>query len=114
MVLENINKSSICMVLDKLWIKYSALNQHMLRLWDGDKLTDWRIANIIGNYVNDFSHDRARWWPFAFVKAYLKLTDRETFAWFKDNFWIVWSASERKVSHKEIKKWSKIQYHRDW
>jgi hypothetical protein len=110
---ELILQTPIQEILNKLGIKYTVLGSSM-GLWEWDKLADWRIVNVIGNYVNDFSHDRAKWWPFAFVKACLKLTDRETFEWFKDNFWIVWLSSEKKISHKEIKKWLKIQYHRGW
>ena len=100
-------------VLDKLLISYQKKDGQLYLIQDW-KLTDGWTVNIVGNYVNDFSNDRSRWWPFAFVKSYLKLTDKETFNWFKDNFWIVWSASERKISHKESKKWLKIQYHWSW
>lgn len=113
-MLQTIQMVPMKNVLDKIWIISSQLGFNSIGLWENDKLTDWWIMNVSKNYVNDFSHDRPKWWPFAFVKAYLKLTDRETFEWFKDNFWIVWSASERKISHKEIKKWLKIQYHWNW
>lgn len=103
----------IANILDKLSICYKKSNGYLYLIQDW-KLTDWWIVNIDNNYVNDFSRDRAKWWPFAFVKSYLKLNDRETFDWFKENFWIVWSITKRKISHKEIKKWLKIQYHRNW
>lgn len=110
---ELINYTPIDCILDKLHIWYKKSNGNLYLVQD-EKLTDWWVVNLSENYVNDFSHDRPKWWPFAFVKAYLKLTDREVFDRFKDNFWIIWSIARKKVSHKEIKKWLKIQYHRNW
>lgn len=84
-----ISQTSMENILDKLWIKYSRVGFNSLRLWDDGRLTDWWTLNIFGNYVNDFSgKERANGWPFAFVKSYLKLCDKEVFQRFADNFGI--------------------------
>ncbi len=80
---EEINRLPIKSVLDWLGIKYSG---YSIREWD--RLTKgWKI-NPGGNYVNDLSNDRASGWPFAMVKNYLKLSSKETFAWFETHFGI--------------------------
>lgn len=113
-----IKQIPIVQVMDKLWITYTKIGFDTLGLWDDGKLTDGRTIRISGNYVNDFSGKwRARGWPFTFVKGYLKLSDKETFRWFVDNFHLECqkkqNRSKKTETHKK-EKYQNIQYHRNW
>lgn len=82
---DQINQLPIRQVLNSLGIEYGP--SHCIREW-GD-MTSWRKINSQDNYVHDFSKDRAKGGPFGFVKQYLRLSNRETFKWFEEKFWIV-------------------------
>lgn len=81
-----ISQLPITSVLDKLWIKYSKVGPNCLWLWQNWRLTDWWRVKINENYVKDFSRDRPYGSPYLFVKLYMKLSDKETFQRFADNF----------------------------
>lgn len=82
-------------------------------LFSGSDLTHGRVVNIGENYVNDFSWDRARWWPFAFVKSYLGLFDKEVFQWFGDNFGLSFDLTKKQKSKTKVKqKLPKYSYNR--
>jgi len=84
-----INVVPIDKIFDALGIHYDKQG-NVLTLWQDEKQTDGWRANISANYVNDFSmKDRAIGWPYAFVKKYLWLTDKETFERFQNNCWIL-------------------------
>jgi len=82
-MVEVINSIHMEDILYKLWIKEN--NGSLYEDW---KITSWWKLNKSWNYVNDFSKDRAKWGPFAFVKNYLNLTARETFLRFEKEYWI--------------------------
>lgn len=87
---ENFSKiDAICIldILAKIGLEYTGTG-NTLNLKEHGKETSWWKVNVDWNYINDFNpkKDRAKWWPFAFVKNYLWLSSRETFAWFEENF----------------------------
>jgi len=84
--MQQINSLDILEVLEKLRIKYS-ISWDTINLFENDKWTDGRKWLKKNNFVNDFSSKgRASWPPYAFVKSYLDLSDKETFQRFKDEF----------------------------
>ena len=93
---DQINQLPIHQVLNSLGIEYGP--SHCIREWGN--ITSWRKINSQDNYVNDFSNGRAKGWPFALVKSYLHLSNRETFKWFEDKFWIVNSKRQNKHHRK--------------
>ena len=85
---NSIQQIPIESILNILKIQYrkNGVCLHLLQDW---KVTDWRIGNLSDNYINDFVwKDRPKWPPFAFVRKYLNLNDKETFKWFEDRFGI--------------------------
>lgn len=83
-----INQIDIRYIFEKLHIWYSKIGDSLF-VNDDNKITSWRKCKVNENYINDFSWKwRAVWPPFTFVKRYLKLTDKETFRRFEDNFGI--------------------------
>ena len=97
--LEEINRVHIRSVLDKLGIKYSGDS-----IRESDQTTSgWKIYTR-GNYITDFSwKERAMGWPFAVVKNHLKLSAKETFAWFENQFNIKDELIKNKWSPKQKK-----------
>lgn len=92
---EIINQILINSMLDILKIQYISC-ANCLCLFENWRVTDWWIGNVSENYINDFSWKwRPSWPPFAFVKKYLKLSDKETFDWFEENFGIWWEATDK-------------------
>lgn len=84
---QKIENIPILEVLDKLGISYSKVwSVYMIHV--NGKATDWWVVNIAGNFVNDFSHDRPKWWPRAFVKHYLKIPSKEVYQRFETHFGI--------------------------
>ena len=84
--IDDILRIDITDVLDKLWIEYKASGDTII-LYEDWQYTDWRRWNRSWNYITDFSFNgRAEGNPFAFVRDYLKLSDYETYIWFKDAF----------------------------
>jgi len=82
---NRINQIDILSVLDKLGIQYTT-SWDSRKLYSSGDVCDWRVVNVPKNFINDFSHDRAKWWPFSFVMKYENFTGKETFKRFKDNF----------------------------
>ncbi len=83
---ESINSINMQSVFDTLGVAYTCTHTHLHIIADGIP-TDWRMVYLTGNYVVDFSGKwRASWSPFAFVKTYLRLNDRETFQRFEKHF----------------------------
>jgi len=83
---QEIQHIPMLQVLDKLGLHYTREWSDYVILKDG-KLTR-RKVNMAENYVNDFSHDRPKWWPWAFVKYYLRLQNKEVFEWYDTHFGI--------------------------
>jgi len=83
---DKIATLNILDVLDKVWLHYQKIWYNTYGIVQDGKLTDWRKVNIKDNYVNDMSHDRATWPPYAFIKKQLNLRDNEVYLWFKDKF----------------------------
>jgi len=95
---EIINQIPIKSILDFLRIQYRSEGPTMYLFCDG-KQTDWWIWNIQLNYINDFSSRwRAKGPPFAFVRTYLHLDDRQTFERFEDKFGIWWGVIKKTKS----------------
>lgn len=82
-LIDNIIQIPMTDVLDKLWLSYT-------RVWATNEYSidwaDWWRFNQEKNFVEDFSHDRAEGNPFAFIRAYLKIDDSETYKRFEFNF----------------------------
>lgn len=94
---DDIQRVNILLILDKIWLDYVnvGMDEYRMNWTDG-----WSI-NIADNIITDFSNkNRAVWWPFAFIKTYLKLDDKETFNWFEENFNI---KNQNMKQKKEIK-----------
>lgn len=81
---DEINETPILEVLNCLGIEYDS--SRCIKEWG--RVTSWRKINLQDNYINDYSNNRAKGSPFAFVKNYLSLSNWETFKWFEENFWI--------------------------
>ena len=110
-ILQQINQIPMRKVLDRLGIKYTILGSSF-SLWE-DKRTDGRRSN--SRYANDFSwKGRASWEPFAFVKAYLKLSSKETFNRFSKNYWITGTFTPNTKTEIKKEKNIKLRYHRNW
>ena len=90
------NAVPIRSVLDLLWITYRG--DTIIEEW---KQTHGFKINVRGNYINDFSKDRAKGWPFAVVKKIKKLSSAETYQWFCENFGIC--GDDRKTKKRKIK-----------
>lgn len=113
-MLQQINQIPMNGVLDRLGIKYTVLGSS-LGLWEWGKLTDGRRVNVSGNYVNDFSGKwRASWESFAFVKAWLQLSWKETFDRFATAFWIENNFKPNLKIKIKKKKVIKLCYRRNW
>lgn len=98
---DQINQIPIHQILSYLGIEYGP--SHCIREWGN--ITSWRKINSQDNYVNDFSKCRAKGWPFALVKSYLHLSNRETFKWFEEKFWIVdYERKQRKNKNRSSNK----------
>lgn len=98
---DQINQLPIWQVLSRLGIEFNS--SHRIREWGN--ITSWRKINSQDNYVNDFSKDRAKGWPFALVKSYLHLSNREAFKWFEEKFWIVdYERKQRKNKNRSSNK----------
>lgn len=98
--MQEINSLNVLSVLDRLWIEYKQSWENTYSLLEGWEETHWRKVNTKENYVNDFSKKwRAIWSPYAFVKSYLGYTDKETFEWFRQNFFI-----KNKMKSKKLRK----------
>lgn len=83
--IEDINSISILDVLNRLWIEFKEKWDSII-LFENWNYTDWWRWNIKNNIINDFSgKGRPHWGPFNFVKEYLKLSNSETFKYFKEN-----------------------------
>jgi hypothetical protein len=111
-VFESINSIPIKTVLDALWITYRGD-----AILEQGKTTNGFKINVRGNYINDFSNDRASWWPFAVVKKIKWFSSRETFQWFCENFNICWNNSKpSNKKYKNKKKGFRVtpSYHLDW
>ncbi len=90
-----INQIDISCVFEKLKIWYSKIGNSLF-VNDDTGITSWRKVKISENFINDFSWKwRPSWPPFAFVKKYLKLSDKETFEWFEENFGIWWEMTNK-------------------
>lgn len=114
-----ISQISMEAILDKLWIKYSRIGFGSLRLWDGGKLTDWWTLNITDNFVNDFAAKwRAKWWPFAFVKSYLWICDKDVFSRYSSYFGIENknrnTNKNKKYFNKKRESMKLPKYHNNW
>lgn len=85
--IDDILKINILDVLDKCWIEYKRVWANTYMLYEDWRRTDWWRANTEKNIITDFARKwRAEWNPFAFVRKYYNLSDKETFIWFKENF----------------------------
>lgn len=87
-LIDDIIQIPIWTVLDKLWIWYKKKSWDEFSIFEDWVETDWRRFNISKNFVEDFAHDRPQGNPFAFVRAFLKIDDKQTYEWFEHNFWI--------------------------
>lgn len=68
------------------------------------KVTGGFKIKLTGNYVNDFTKDRAKGWPFAVVKKLKRLSSAETYQWFCENFGICWDDRKKKKRKSRNKK----------
>ncbi len=98
-----IKQIQIISVLDRLNLQYR-VNGNCIYVYKDWKMTNWRKGNLSGNYLNDFSHDRAKWWPFEIVKAYKKFDDKGTFQRFENNFWVWWDNTKDKIKKSNYRK----------
>lgn len=96
---DRINAIPIRNVLDLLWITYRG--DAIIEEW---KQTHGLKINVRGNYINDFSKDRAKGWPFAVVKKLKRLSSAETYQWFCENFGICGDGRKKKKRKSRNKK----------
>ncbi len=111
---NEINQITMTLILDRLGIGYKKIWNSIHLINKDLAIADWWVVCTKWNnqYVQDFSKDRAKWPPFSFVKSYLWLSDKETFKWFDEKFWINHSYKKRdRVS--KIKDIS-FNYIEDW
>lgn len=73
-------------VLDACGIQYKKKWSDEYWLYEHGEMTSWWSASVDRNHVTDFSHDRAEWDAFAFVRSYYRYDDAETFQWLSDKF----------------------------
>lgn len=93
--LQIINGIPIGTILNTLKIQYRP-DGYCLCLFESNKETDGRKVNIQLNYINDFSWKwRAKGQPFAFVKSYLGLDNKQTFERFQNNFGVWWGVIKK-------------------
>jgi len=114
---QKINQIFLSVILDRLGVGYKKICDNTIMVKEWDKKTDGWVLNIIENYINDFTKDRAKWPPFSFLKSYLWLNDKETFDWFKDNFGIDGNYDKTKTKTKtkqKNKRQKRIKYCSDW
>ena len=111
---ETINQINFTLILDRVRVGYKKCWYNRISLIEDWKLTDGRILNISGNYVNDFSKERPRGNPFSFIKQYLNLTDRATFQRFEENFDIKLQWFVKNNKQKQFKQKERIIYCPDW
>ena len=93
---DRINAVPIRDVLDLLWISYRG--DTIIEEW---KLTGGFKINVRWNYINDFSKERAKGWPFAVVKKLKSLSSYETYQWFCEHFGIY--GDDRKTKKRKYK-----------
>jgi hypothetical protein len=100
--IDEINLLNIADVLKVIWV--DIYNNSYLKEWG--KITSWWKVNQYGNYINDFSNNRAKGNPFSFVKQYFNFTNAETYKRFKEKFGIYdteyhWNRSRRTTRNKK-------------
>lgn len=85
--INDILRINILDVLEKLNIQYKKMWGHTYAIYENGNWTDWWRATTENNIVADLSRGvRPKWNPFSFVRAYLNLSNYDTYLWFKEQF----------------------------
>lgn len=95
---------SILDVVSMLWLTTFAKTSDEYWIEENGARTDWRSICVSENFVKDFSGKwRAQWWPFAFVRSFMRLSDADTYVWFEDKFPSVKPKQENWTYKKTVK-----------
>ena len=90
-------------VVEACWLqtKKKWNNEHWI--YENWELTSWRSIATDRGHVTDFTHDRAEWWPFSFVKSYYWFDDHQTYKWLSENFPTYAPADQKNIM--DVRKW---------
>lgn len=74
-------------VVEMVWLQTFNKWHNEYWIYEWSNKTDGRWITTDKNIVKDFTWKwRAEWWPFAFIRSYLNLSDHDTFIRFEDKF----------------------------